>query len=347
MHACAHGMLRPMSSLLAAAIVLALSLHEAAAAQPASDSANYPTRPVRIVAGWAAGGGSDVLARLVTSQLSTSLGQQMIIDNRVGAAHTIASDIVARAPANGYTLQLINANHTLNPFIYQKLPYDTERDFAPVSQLTRNTLVLLVNAAVPVSNVKELIALAHAKPDTLAAATAGVAGTGAVTTEVLKRLSGIPFIIVPYKSGGPAMVAVMQGESQIMIATQSTAMGFIKSGKVKVLAAASKKRLPLFDDVPTFQEAGLPALELGPWDGLVAPAKTPPAIIDLIHRHVVKALTQPEVASALASHGFEIVGSTPAEFSEHIRQELAMLRQVFKGGVWKLSAAYPSRSGAI
>jgi tripartite-type tricarboxylate transporter receptor subunit TctC len=160
----------------------------------------------------------------------------------------------------------------------------------------------------------------------------------------LKRLSGIPFLIVPYKSGGPAIVAVMQGESQIMIATQSTAMGFIKSGKVKVLAAASKKRLPLFEDVPTFQEAGLPALDLGPWDGLVAPASTPPAIIDLIYRHVAKALAQPEVASALANHGFEIVGSTPAEFGEHIRQELAMLRQVFKGGVWKLSAVYSSKS---
>jgi len=328
-------------------MVLALGLHQASAAQAQPDAASYPTRPIRVVAGWPPGGGSDTLARLLTSQLSMSLGQQLIIDNRVGAAHSIASDIVARALANGYTLQMVNANHTINPFVYQKLPYDTERDFAPVSQLTRNTLVLLVHAALPVASVQELIALAHSKPDTLAVATAGVAGTGAVTTEVLKRLSGIPFIIVPYKGGGPAMVAVMQGESQLMIATQSSAMPFIKSGKVKVLAAVSKKRLPLFEEVPTFQEAGLPALELGPWDGLLAPARTPAAIIDLIHRHVVRALTQPEVASALANHGFEIVASTPAEFTEHIHQELAMLRQVFRGGVWKLSAAYPSQSGAI
>lgn len=330
-----------MSRYVVAAMLFALTLHDARAAQAPPTDANYPVRPIRIVAGWSAGGGSDVLARLLTNQLSMSLGQQVIIDNRVGAAHTIASDIVVRAAPNGYTLQMINANHTINPFVYPKLPYDTERDFAPVSQLTRNTLVLVANAALPVANVKELIALVHSKPDSVAVATAGVAGTGAVATEALKRLSGMPFIIVPYKSGGPAALAVMQGESQLMIATQSSSMPFIKSGKLKVLASMSKKRLPLFEDVPTFQEAGLPALDLAPWDGLAAPAKTPPAIIDLVHRHVVKALTQPEVASSLASHGFEIVASTPAQFREHIRQEIAMLGQVLKGGAGKPAAAEP------
>jgi tripartite-type tricarboxylate transporter receptor subunit TctC len=316
-----------------------------ALAQACAVAANYPERPIRVVAGWPAGGGSDVVARLICSQLSASLGQQVLVDNRAGAGNSIASEIVAKAPANGYTLQFVNANHTLNPFVYEKLSFDTERDFSPVSQVTRSALVLVVNAGLAVGSVKDLAALIHARPDTLAAATAGTAGSGAVTTEVLKRLTGMPFIVVPYKGGGPAMVAVVQGESQFAIASQASAMPFIKSAKVKVLATASRQRPAHLADVPTFQEAGLPAIDLSPWEGIIAPAKTPPAIVDLIYRHAVRALKQPEVLSTLAASGIEPVGSSPQEFREHIHQQLLTLRRVLKGPLGKPTAANPSPRG--
>lgn len=322
-----------MKKRFAAFLLVGIAWHGIAAAQssPTPGVADYPTRFIRMVAGWPPGGGSDGVARLISNQLSISLGQQIVVDNRPGAGHSIALEIVAKALPNGYTLQFVNANHTLNAFVYDKLPYDIERDFAPISQVTRSALVLVINPALPVASFKELIALGHSGSTSLNASTAGTAGSGAVTTEVFKRASGIPFVIVPYKGGGPAMLAVMQGEVQFSIASQGSATPFIKNGKVKVLATTSKKRLGHMPDVPTFSEFGLAGLDFDPWEGIIAPAKTPRPIIDLLYRHIVKALEQPEVLSYLASQGIEPVGSGPIEFGDYIKQQLQMFRRVLKG----------------
>ncbi len=319
---------------VATVVLLMLGLQAGASAQgrlQAGDS-DYPSRPIRVVAGWPAGGGSDVVVRLLASQLSQSLGQQIIIDNRPGAGNSIASAIVAKAPPNGYTLQFVNANHTLNPFVYGKLPYDTERDFAPISQVTRSALVLVVSASFPVASLKDLIAMAKDKPHTLSAGTSGTAGAGAVTTEMFKLVSGMDFLVVPYKGGAPAMIGLLQGEVQFAIATQATAMGYIKNGRLKVLASSSEKRLPHMPDVPTFLELGLAGLDLGPWEGVIAPAKTPRVIIDRLYRELAKALKQPDVLANFAAQGVEPVGSTPDEFAARIRHQLDSFGRIFKDG---------------
>ena len=292
----------------------------------------YPSRPIRMVAGWPAGGGSDLIARLVANHLSKGLGQPVVIDNRQGAGNSVASEIVANSPPNGYTLQFVNANHTLNQFVYGKLPYDTEKDFAPISQVTTSALVLVVSASFPAATLKELIALAKAKPGALGAGTSGTSGSGAVTTDIFRLVSGMDFLVVPYKGGAPAMVGLLQGEVQFAIGTQATTMAFIKSGKLKVLATSSKTRLRHLPNVPTFTEHGLTGLDLGPWEGIIAPAQTPVPIIDRMYREVVKVLKLPEVVDHLAAQGIQAVGSTPAEFASHIKQQLATFNRVFVGG---------------
>jgi tripartite-type tricarboxylate transporter receptor subunit TctC len=301
------------------------------AVHAAAGAGDYPSRPIRMVAGWPAGGGSDLIARVVCNQLSVELGQQVVVDNRAGAGNTIASDIVTKAPPNGYTLQFVNANHTLNPFVYGNLPYDTERDFIPISQVSRSALVLVVNGGSPIGSMKELMSIAAQKPGSLSAGTSGTAGSSAVTTDLFKRVSGLDYVIVPYKGGGPAMLALMSGEIQFAIATQATAMGFIKNGKLKPLGVSTEKRLPYMPGVPTFLEHGLQGLDLGPWEGIIAPAKTPQAVIDKVHAAVVRALKAPELLASYAAQGIDPVGSTPAEFAAHVRKQLETFKATFKG----------------
>lgn len=311
--------------------VFALMALSAGAACAAAGASDYPSRPVRMVAGWPAGGGSDLIARVVCNALSIQLGQQVIIDNRSGAGNTIASEIVAKAPPNGYTLQFVNANHTLNPFVYGNLPYDTERDFIPISQVSRSALFLVVSGGSSIGSMKELMSVIAQKPGALSAGTSGTAGSSAVTTDLFKRVSGLDYVIVPYKGGGPAMLALMGGEIQFAIATQATAMGFIKNGKLKALGVSTEKRLPYMPDVPTFLEHGLQGLDLGPWEGVIAPAKTPKEILDKVHAAVVRAMKSPELLASYAAQGIEPVGSTPAEFAAHIHKQLEMFKTMFKG----------------
>ncbi|OGA42316.1 MAG: hypothetical protein A3G24_11540 [Betaproteobacteria bacterium RIFCSPLOWO2_12_FULL_62_13] len=318
----------------AAVALVMLGLQAGAAAQSrlhTSDS-DYPSRPIRIVAGWPAGGGSDHIARIVAKHLTEGLGQQVIIDNRPGAGHTIALTIVANASPDGHTLQMVNANYTLNPFIYGKQPYDIKRDFAPVTQVVSHPLVLVVSASLPVASLKDLIAMAKAKPGALSAGTGGTAGAGAVTTEMFRYVSGTDFVTVPYKGGAQAQLAVVQGEVQFMIGTMTTTMPAIQSGKLKVLATSSKRRLPFFPDVPTFVESGLAGLDIRPWEGIVAPAKTPRPVIDRLHGEVVKMLKLPDIQAQLAKTSSEPIGSTPAEFSTQIQHQLQLFARIFRGG---------------
>ena len=315
------------------AAILMAGLHGGAFAQGApKGGADYPNKPVRLVAGFAAGGGSDNVCRPLSIQMSMGLGQQVIIDNTVGAGNSIASEFVARSVPDGYTIQCVNANHTLNAFVYDNLPYDTERDFTGISQFSSSALILVGSLSLPANSVKELIALAKAKPNTLNAGTSGTAGSGAVTTAILKQKTGMPFVIIPYKAATEAMLGLVRGDLQFAVASQASAMSLLKSGKLKVLAVHSKNRLAHMPDVPTLEESGLPGLDLGPWEGVIAPVKTSPAIIDRLYREIVRSLKQPELLKVFTALGVEPVGSSPAEFNEHIRGQLALFRQTFKDG---------------
>lgn len=333
--ACVDTACRRPSGGAAGALVLLLAagLHGGASAQaPTRGEGDFPAKPVRMVAGFAAGGGSDTICRPVAAQMSAGLGQQVIVDNRVGAGNSIAAELVVKSAPDGYTILCVNANHTLNPVVYDNLPYDTERDLTGISQISASSLILIANPALAAGNVKELVALARAKPNTLNAGTIGTAGSGAVTTAMLKLVAAMPFVIVPYKAAGEAMLGLVRGDVQFAVASQASAMPFLKAGKVKVLAVHSKSRLAYLPDVPTLAESGLHGLDLGPWEGIVAPAKTPPALIDRLNREIVRALRQPEVIKVYASAGVDPVGSSPAEFNEFIRGQLALFRKSFKDG---------------
>ncbi len=321
----------------AAVVFVMFGLQAGASAQsrPQASDSDYPSRPIRMIIGNPPGGGSDLLARVVTNEISKGLRQRVIIDNRPGAGHTIASEIVTKALPNGYTVQWVNGNFTLNPYVYGNLPYDTERDFAPVTQLVTQPLVLVVNTSFPVGSVKDLIAMARAKPGALSASTSGTAGAAATTTAMFKLQTGTDYVIVPYQGGAQAMLALLQGEVQFYFSTTATGMETIRSGKIKVLATSSNKRLPYLPDVPTLMESGLVGLDIAPWDGIVAPAKTPRVIIDRLHRELVKALAQPNVSAHLTASGSEPIGSTPDEFAAEIKRQLELFGRLFKAGIIK------------
>jgi len=319
-----------LTSALGGALVLAaLGLPAVASAQDETAQA-YPSRPIRMLLGVPPGGGTDVLARIVGNHLSVRFGQPVIIDNRPGAGHSIATGMVARARPDGHTLMMANANHTLNPFVYAKLPYDTVRDFAPVTQVVTQPLVLIVHPSFPATSVKDLIAMARASPGKLTAGIAGTAGAGAIAMEIFKRVSKTDFVIVPYKGGAGALLAVLQGEAQFFFASMTTGMGAIKSGKVKILATSSRSRLPGYADVPTLLESGLPGIDVTPWEGLLAPAGTPRAIISRLHAEIASMLKQPEVLARLSDLGSAARGSTPEEFAAEIRQQLELFGSILK-----------------
>jgi tripartite-type tricarboxylate transporter receptor subunit TctC len=308
---------------------LQAALPSLASAQGAAD---YPAKPIRMIAGWPPGGGSDIIGRVVAQQMAQGLGQAVIMDNKSGAGNSIASDFVAKAAPDGYTLQFVNANHTLNAFVYSNLPYDTEKDFRGVSQVSSSALVLVTHPSFSARSVAELIAMAKAKPGTLNAAAGGTSGSGAVSIAIFKQLTGAPYVIVPYKGGADAMVALMRGEVQFSIISQASSMAAIKSGKVRLIGVLSKKRLAHLPDVPTLLEGGVQGLDLGPWEGVIAPAKTSTAIVNKVNAEILRALKSPEVIKVFTAQGVETVGSSPEEFDEHVRDQMALFRKVFKDG---------------
>ncbi len=232
-------------------------------------------------------------------------------------------------------MQWINANHVLNPFVYGKLPYDTEREFAPVTQLVTQPLVLTVAASFPTASVKDLIAVLKSKPGALSASSSGTAGAGAMTTAMLRMQTATNYVIVPYSGGAPAMVALLAGEVQFYFPAISTGMSTIKSAKVKVLATSSKKRLAYLPDVPTFAESGLARLDVVPWDGVVAPAKAPRAIVNRLQRELVKVLNLPNVAAHMTASGSEPIGSTPDAFAIEIKEQLKTSDRLAEAGIIK------------
>ncbi len=301
-----------------AATLGALAMVSAAA----QDVRDYGKRPIRMMVPVPPGGSTDIVARIVTGPLAEMTGYTIVIDNRAGAQGAIATEIVARANPDGHTLLFGYATHTTLPFI-NKVPYDPFRDFAPITQVSVNPLLVVVHPSVPVSNVKELIALAKSKPKllNLGIATAGSAGHIAAELFKLRTGTGDGIVTVTYKGGGPALVALLSGEVQMMFASAPTSMPHLKSGKLKPLATVGAKRLPYMPDLPSLGESGF-SIEAAPWQGLLGPARMPREIILRLYGEMSRVLKRPDVIERLAAAGADVVSSTPEEFDARIKREL-------------------------
>jgi tripartite-type tricarboxylate transporter receptor subunit TctC len=302
-----------------------------AAAVIATAAADYPSRPVTIMVGFPPGGASDILARIVGSQLATLLGQPFVIDNRPGAGGSVAGEVVAHAVPDGYTLLLgNNAILATNASLYRKTGFDAEKDFAPITLIGTQANVLVVNKDVPARSLAELIALARANPGKLNFASSGYGLAAHLAGELFKADAGIDIVHVPYKGSAPALQDVIAGQDQMMFATTSGAMGLIKGGQLRPLAVTTLKRTPSLPDVPTIDELGIKGFEATTWHGLVAPAGTPDAVIKILHQAAVEALNDPGVRHSLAELGVDIATDTPEQFSAYIHSEIPKWAAVIK-----------------
>jgi tripartite-type tricarboxylate transporter receptor subunit TctC len=308
-----------------AAIPLALVSALCAAQTP-----GYPDKPIRMLVGFAPGGGTDTTARAISAKLGELLGQQVIVDNRAGAAGNIATEMVAKAPPDGYTLLLGTiAALAINPSLYRsKLPFDSIRDFAPIIQAVDSTNILSLHPSVAANNVKELIALAKAK--SLNYGSSGVGGTGHLAGELFDSMAGVKMTHIPYKGGGPAMIELVGGQVQLVYATAASAVPQIKAGKIKGIAVTTIKRSALMPSIPTISESGLQGFDANNWYGLLAPAKTPRAIVMRINAGVAKVLALPDVKEFLFNQGLDPAPGTPEQFGAYIKSEIGKWAKVVK-----------------
>ena len=285
-------------------------------------AADFPSRPVRIIVPSTPGGGLDVLARIIAPKLSEKWGQQVVIDNRAGAGGIVGSEIAAKANPDGHTLLVVAAGYSANPFLYKKLPYRTPEDFAPVTIIGFAPNVLVVHPSVGASSVKELIALAKQKPGELNYASSGIGTSGHLSMALLERGAGVKMVHVPYSGAGAATAAVVGGQTQMLFSATAAVMPFVKSGRIRALAVTSGKRWPSMPDVPTVAEAALPGYAVDGWYAMLAPGKTPKAVVDRIYRDVVEVAKTPEVSARIEAAGFLVSGIPPAEFARYIDREL-------------------------
>lgn len=291
----------------------------------------YPDKPVRIVMPFAPGGLTDNVVRVAAAKLAERLGQQVIIDSRPGANGNIGTQIVAQSAPDGYTLLAgFQGTLVINPFIYSKLPFDSMADFAPITILGDGTLILVAHSSVAANNIRELIALAKSKPGALSFASTGTGSTSHLTGELLKQRAGIDMVHIPYKGGGQAVGDAIGGQVPLLFTSVSTVTQHIKAGKLKALGVSSARRSNALPEVPTFIENGLPEFVASSWIGLLAPAKTPRAIIDRLYRDTAAALQTPEVRDRYAMLGIDPVGNTPEQFREQIRTDLVRWEKVVR-----------------
>jgi len=308
------------------AIVRGAALALAAAilvAGPARSQAPYPVRPIRLIVPYAAGGGTDIIGRVLAQKLSESLGQQVLVDNRGGAGGTIGTAVAAKAPSDGYTLLLVPTSHVINPSIYSKLPYDTEKDFAPITMVASAAILMAVNPAVPADSMRGFVAAAKAQPDKFA--NFGSAGTGTVfhlTGELFKQLAGLSLTHVPYRGGGPTVTALLAGEVPLAFETMLALQPHVRAGTLRALAITSLRRSAVMPEIPTTAEAGFPELVADNAYALFAPAGTPGPIVTRLHDDTVAALARPEIREQLYAQGADVVGGTPAELAAYVAAEI-------------------------
>jgi tripartite-type tricarboxylate transporter receptor subunit TctC len=282
---------------------------------------NYPARPLRFIVPYPPGGGNDFVARVLATRLAESIRQQVVIDNRGGAHGIIATDLTAKAPPDGYTIFMCGTGHAFNPYIYKKLPYDSDKDFAPVSLAAVAPNVLVLHPSVPATSVRELIALAKAKPGTLSFGSSGGGGNTHLAGELLKLLADIDIVHVPYRGTGPAVTALLSGEVQMMFSTLPPVLAQIRAGRLRALAVTGAKRTAAAPALPTMAEAGVPNYEASGWWGVLMPGKTPPAIVMALNAEIVKVLSVDATKAQLSRDGIEAASSTPAQFAAHMRAE--------------------------
>ena len=301
---------------ISAALLLAVAVFSGPS--PAADA--YPSKPVRLLIPFAPGGGTDILARMVAQRLSETMGQPMVADNRPAVDGVVASETLARSAPDGYTLLLVSSSHAINPAIGRKLPYDTIRDFAPITQTASQQMFLVVHPSLPIKSVKELIDYAKAKPNSLNYGSSSNAT--ALPMELFNSMAGIKTTHIPYKGSAPMLNDLLGGQINLSIAAAVSALPHIKSGRLRNLAIGDSKRSTILPDLPTIAEAGVPGYQAVIWSGMLAPAKTPRAIIDRLYKETVKVVQAPEFKERLVQLGSDAVGSTPEQWAEFIKTEI-------------------------
>jgi tripartite-type tricarboxylate transporter receptor subunit TctC len=282
----------------------------------------YPVKAIRLVSPYAPGGGTDILARLIGHKLSESLAQPVIIDNRPGAGGVIGTELVAKSPPDGYTIMLASPSPiVVAPHLLKKLPYDPLKDLAPITLITVVPAVLVVHPSLPAKSTKDIIAIAKAKPGELSFSSSGNGGTAHLAGEMLKMMALVDMVHVPYKGTGPAMTAVLSGEVSLSFGNIISSLPHVKSHRLRAIAVTTPKRSPVLPQVPAMAET-LPGYSAGPWYGVLAPGATPQDVITKLNQEIVKILQSQEVVKNLSSEGADPIGSTPAQFAEHIKAEM-------------------------
>lgn len=311
--------------LLAAALPLALAMGPAAAQQ------DYPNKPIRLIVPFTPGGVTDTGARVVADKLGARLGQSVVVDNRPGASGNIGTQMVATAAPDGYTLLLgFDGTLVINPHVYAKVPFDTLKDFVPVSKIGDAVLIIVVHPSVPAKTLSELVAYSKTNPGGVSYGSAGTGSTPHLAGELLKARTGADFVHVPYKGGGQSMTDVVGGSLPMLYTAVAGAYPFVQKGQIRPIAVSSAQRLASLPEVPTVAESGVPGFESSSWIGILAPAKTPQPIVERLQRELHAVVQSPEVRERLASLGISALGNTPAEFGQQIRADLAKYDQIVK-----------------
>lgn len=310
-----------LAGVTAAALVALFAKH--AAAQP------YPAKPVRVIVPYAPGGGVDIMARIAAQKFGERMGAQFVVDNRGGGGTVIGTEIVARAPADGYTLLFANPGLTSSPALNLKLPFDPVQGFAPVGLWASSFNVLIVHPSLPVKTLKDIIALAKAKPKQLNYASAGSGSATHLAMELFQRETGIDLVHIPYKGAGPALNDVLGGQVTIKFSTTPSILEHLRTGRLRALAASSAKRLAVLPQVPTIAESGYPGFEVNNWYGIVAPAQTPPDVVGRLNSEMNAMLTAGEVKERIIALGNEPAGGTAEQFGERIRKEVVLWQTLF------------------
>ncbi len=308
-----------------------------AALDAQAQAQDFPNRAIRLVVPFAAGGVTDTSGRAVADRLSARLGHQVVVENRPGASGNIGTEQVAKSAPDGYTLVLgFDGTIVINPHVFPKIPFDSVRDFAPITKLGDATLIVVAHPSLPVKNMTELIAYSRTKPNTLSYGTSGTGGTPHLAGEMLKQRHGLDWTHIPYKGGGQAIIDVIAGQVPLVYTAVASSQQHVKSGKLRALGVSSAKRSSSLPDVPTFVESGLADFIVDSWVGILAPAKTPRAIVDRLNKETVAVLAEPAIRERYSVLGIEPVGNTPEQFAAQIRDDLARWEKVVKQAGIKL-----------
>jgi tripartite-type tricarboxylate transporter receptor subunit TctC len=296
----------------------------------AAQAQAYPAKTVRYIVPSSAGGGSDYMSRIIAEELGAAFGQQVIVDNRAGAASNLGAEAVAKSAPDGYTVLQVSQTLAVNATLYKNLAYDLMRDFAPITLMVLQPYIVVVHQSLPVKSIGELVKLAKSRPGAINYPSAGAGSASFFAQELFKNMAGINLAHIPYKGGGPALVAVMSGEAPVYFAPIPTAMPQVQQGRLRALAVTTAKRLPSLPDYPTVAEAGVPGYESANWYGLAVPVKAPKEVVAALHRETVAVLAKPAVSKRLVDGGYVTVGNTPDEYTAFLKTEIATLAKLIK-----------------